>query len=212
MDCSPPGSSVHGILQARILKWVAISFSRGSSWPGDRTQVSCTTGRFFTNWATISPSNEYSGLIFLRIDWFHLIVARGTLKSLLQHHNSKVSILWRLAFFMVQFSYLCMTTGKIISLTICTFVSKVMCLLFNMLSMFVMAFLPRGNHLLILWLQLPSTVILEPKKIKSVTASTFSSSICHEVMGPDVMILVFWMLGFKPVFFTLLFHPHQEAF
>ena len=208
MDCSPPGSFVHGILQARILEWVAISFSRGSSWPRDRTQVSCTAGRFFTNWATISPSNEYSGLIFFRIDWFHLLVAQGTLKSLLQHQSSKASILWHLAFFMVQFSHMYMTTGKTISLTICTFVGKVMCLLFNMLSMFVMVFLPRGHHLLILWLQLASTVILEPKKIKSVTGSTFSSSICHEVMGPDVMILVFWMLGLKPVFslssFTLI--------
>ena len=135
MDCSPLGSSVCGILRARILEWVAISFSRGSSWPWDRTQVSCTAGRFFTKWATISLSHEYSGLVFFRIDWFHLLVDQGTLKSLLQHHSSKASILRRLAFFTVYLSHLYVTTGKSISLTICTFAGKVMCLLFNMLSM-----------------------------------------------------------------------------
>ena len=138
-----------------------------------------------------SPSNEYSGLISFRIDWLDLLAVQGTFKGLFPHRSSKASIFWCSAFFIVQLSHAYMTTGKNIALTICTFVSKVMCLLFNMLSMFVMAFLPRGNHLLLLWLQLPSTVILEPKKIKSVTASTFSSFICHEVMGPDVMILVF---------------------
>ena len=104
-----------------------------------------------------------------------------------------------------------MTTGKTIALTIWTFVSKVMSLLFNMLSRFVIAFLPRSKHLLISWLQSLSAVILELKKIKSVTVSTFSPFICHDVMGPNAMILVFWTLSFKPVFFTLLFHLHQEA-
>ena len=101
---------------------------------------------------------------------------------------------------MVQFSHLYMTTGKTIALTIWTFVSKMMSLLFNMLSRFVIAYLPRSKHLLILWLKSLSAVILEPKKIKSVTASTYSPSICHEVMGPDAMILAFWMLSFKPAF------------
>ena len=104
------------------------------------------------------------------------------------------------AFFMVQLSHSYMITGKIIALTIWTFVGKVMSLLFDMLSMFLRAFLPRSKHLLILWLQSPSTEILEPKKIKSVTIFTFPPSICHEVMEPDAMIFAFWMLNFKPAF------------
>jgi len=113
---------------------------------------------------TISPSNEYSGLISFRIDWFDLLAVHGTLKSLLQHHSSKVSILRHSAFFMDQLSHPSMTTGKTIALIRRTFVSKVMSLLFNMLSRLVIAFLPRSKHLLISWLQSPSAVILEPKK------------------------------------------------
>ena len=139
---------------------------------------------------SISPSNEYSGLISFRIDWFDRLEVQGTLKSLLQHHSSKASILQYLAFFMVHLPHSYMTTGKSISLTR-TFVGKVMSLLFNMLSRFVIAFLPRRKHLLISWLQSPSAVILEPKKIKSVTVSIVSPSICHEVMGLDAMILSF---------------------
>ena len=112
-------------------------------------------------------------LISFRIDWFDLLAVQMTLKSPLQHHNPKVSILWHSAFFMVQLSHSYMTTGKTIVLTIWTFVGKVMSLLFQMHSRFVIAFLPRSKHLLISWLQSPSTVILEPKKIKSVTVSTF---------------------------------------
>ena len=104
-----------------------------------------------------------------------------------------------------------MTTGKTIALIRCTFVGKVMPLLFNKLSRLVLPFLPRSKCLLISWIQSPSAVILEPQKIKSLTVSTVSSSTCHEVMGPDTMILVFWMLSFKPTFFTLLCHFHQEA-
>ena len=122
---------------------------------------------------SISPSNDYSGLISFRIDWFDLLVVQETLKSLLQHHNSKVSIFWHSAFFMVQLSHQYMTTGKTIALTIWAFVGKVMSLLLNMLSRFVIAFLPRSKHLLISWLQSPSAVILEPKKIKPVTISIF---------------------------------------
>ena len=140
---------------------------------------------------SISPSNEYSGLISFMTDWFDLLAVQGTLKSLLQHHSSKASILQCSVFFMVQLSHPYMTTGNSIALTIWTFVSKVMSLLFNMLSRFVIAFLPRSKRLLISWLQLPSAVILEPKKIKSVTVYTFSPFICHEVMGSDAMILVF---------------------
>ena len=134
------------------------------------------------------PSNEYSGLISFRINWFDLLAVQGTHKSLLQQHSSKASILWHSAFFMVQLSHPYTATGKTIVLTRRTFVSKVMSLLFNMLTRFVMAFLPRTKRLLISWLQSPSAVILEPKKIKS---DTVSPSICHEVMGPDAMIFIF---------------------
>ena len=125
------------------------------------------------------------------MDWFDLLAVLGTLQSLLQHHSSKASILWRSAFFVVQLSHPYMTTGKIIALTRCTFVGEVMSLLSNMLSRLVIAFLPRSSRLLISWLQSPSAVILEPKKIKSVTVAIVSPSICHEVMGLDAMILVF---------------------
>ena len=122
---------------------------------------------------SISPSNEYLALIFFIIDLFDLLAVQGTLKSLLQHHSSKASILQRSAFFMVQLSHPYMTTGKTIALTRQTFVGKVMSLVFNMLSKLVIVLLPRCMHLLISWLQSPSAVILEPKKIKSVTVSIF---------------------------------------
>ena len=149
---------------------------------------------------SISLSNEYSGLISFRTDWLDLLAVQGILKSLLQHHSSKASILWHSTFFIVQLSHLYMTTGKTIALTRWTFVGKVMPLLFNMLSRLVIAFLSRSKSLLVSWLQSPSTVILEPKKIKSVTVFIISPSICHEVMGQDAMIFVFWMLSFKPTF------------
>ena len=140
---------------------------------------------------SISTSNEHPGLICLRMDWLDLLALQGTLKSLLQHHSSKASIFQRSAFFTVQLSHPHVTTGKTIALTRRTFVGKVMSLLFNMLSRLVITFLPRSRCLLISWLQLPSAVILEPRKIKSDTVSTVSPSISHEVMGPDAMILVF---------------------
>ena len=124
------------------------------------------------------------------MDWLDLLAVQGTLKSLLQYHTSKSSILQRSAFFIVQLLHPYMTAGKTIALTRQTFVGKVMSLLFNMLSRLVIAFLPRSKHLLISWLQSPSAVILEPKKINSVTLSIVSPSICHGVMGPDAMILV----------------------
>ena len=137
---------------------------------------------------SISPSNEHPGLISFRMDLLDLLAVQGTLKSLLQHHSSTASILWLSAFFAVQLSHPNMTTGKTIAFTRRTFVDK------------VSAFLPRSKHLLISWLQSTSAVILEPPKIKSDTASTVSPFISHEVMGPDAMILVFWMLSFKPTF------------
>ena len=132
----------------------------------------------------ISSSNEHSGLISFSMDWLDLLAVQGTLNSLLQHHSSEASILWRSAFFIVQLSQPYMTTVKTIALTRWTFVYKVM----SLLSRLVITFLPRSKCLLISWLQSPSTVILEPRKIKS---ATVSPSICHEVMGPDAMILVF---------------------
>ena len=131
---------------------------------------------------SISSSNEYSGLISFRMDWLDILAVQGTLKSLLQHHSSKASVLRDSAFFIVQFSHPYMTTGKIIALTRWTFVGKVMSLLFNMLSRLVITFLPKDKRLLISWLQSPSAVILEPPKIKSLTVSIVSPSLCHEVM------------------------------
>ena len=136
----------------------------------------------------ISPSNEHPGLISFRMDWLDLLEVQGTLKSLLQHHSSKASILCCSAFFIVQLSYPYMTTGKTIALTRWTSFGKVMSLLFNMLSSLVITFLPRSKRLLVLWLQSPSAVILEPRKIKSVTAYIFSPPIYHDLMGPDAMI------------------------
>ena len=133
----------------------------------------------------ISLSNEYSGLISVRMDWLDLLAVQGTLKSLLQHHNSKASILQHSAFFILQLSHIYMTTGKPIALTRWTFVNKVMSLLYNMLSRLVITLLPRSKRLFISWLQSPSAVILEPPKIKCVTVSTVSPSICHKVMGRE---------------------------
>ena len=129
-----------------------------------------------------------------------LLAVQGTLKSLLQHLSSKASILRCSAFFMVLLSHPYMTPGKTITLTRQTFVGKVISLLFNMLSRLVVAFLPRDTCLLVSWLQSPSAMILEPKKIKSVIVSIVSPSICHEAMGPDAMIFVFRMLSFKSAF------------
>ena len=140
---------------------------------------------------SIVPSKEIPGLISFRMDWLDLLVVQGTLKSLLQHHSSKVSILRRSTFFTVQLSHPYMTTGKTIALTRRTFVGKVMSLLLNMLSRLDITFLSRSKHLLISWLQSPSAVFLEPPKIKSDTVSTVSPSISHEVLGPDAMIFVF---------------------
>ena len=146
--------------------------------------------KFWSLSFSISPSNEYLGLISFRIDWLDLLAVQGTLKSL-HHHSSKASTLCHSAFFMVQLSHPYMTTGKTIAMTRRTFVGKVMSLLFNILSRLVIAFLPRSKHLSISWLQSPSAVILEAKKIKSITVSIVSPSIYHDLMGPDAMIFIF---------------------
>ena len=146
---------------------------------------------------SISLSNEYSGLISYRMDWLDLLAVQVTLKSLLQYHSSNASILRCSAFFIVQLSHPYMTTGKTIALTRWIFVGKIMSLLFNMLSSLVITFLSGNKRFIISWLQSPSAVILETKKIKSVTVFIVSPSICHD---PEAMILVFWMLSFKPTF------------
>ena len=140
---------------------------------------------------TIIPSKEIPGLISYRMDWLDPLAVQGTLKSLLQHHSSKTSSLQHSAFCTVQLSHPYMTAGKTIALTRWTFVGKVMSLLFNMLSRLIITVLPRSKRLLISWLQSPSAVIWEPRKIKSDTVSTVSPSISYEVMGPDAMIFVF---------------------
>ena len=170
---------------------------------GDFFSESVLLIRWPKDWSfsfSISPSNEYSGLILFRMDLLDLLGVQGTLNSLLKHYLSKALILQHSAFFSVQLSHSCMTTRKIIALTIWIFVSKVICLLYNTLSRLVIVFFPRSKRLLISWLQSLSTVVLELKKIKSVTVSIVSPSICHEVMGPDAMIFAFWTLNFKPVF------------
>ena len=145
---------------------------------------------------SIIPSKEIPGLISFRIDWLDLLAVQGTLKSLLQHHSSKVSIFRHSAFLTVQLSHPYMITGKLIALTRWTFVGKVMSLLFNILSRLVITSLPRSKHLLISWLQSPSAVILEPPKIKSDMVSIVSSSISHEVMELDTMIFFeCWVLS-----------------
>ena len=148
---------------------------------------------------SISPFSEHPGLISFRMDWLDLLAVQGTLKSLLQHHSSKASILWCFMF-IVPVSCPYMTTVKTIALTRQTFVDKVMSLIFDMLSRLLIAFLLRSKHLLISWMQSSYAVILEPPKIESVSVSTVSPSVCHEVMGLDAMILAFWILSFKPTF------------
>ena len=140
---------------------------------------------------SISPSSEHSRLISFRMDWLDLLAIQGMLKSLLQHHRSKASILWVSAFFIVQLSHPYMTTGKTIALSRWISGDTVISLLFNMLSRLVTTFLPSCKRLSISWLQSPSAVILEPRKIVTTTISTVSPSICHEVMGPDAMISIF---------------------
>jgi len=206
MDCSTPGLPVyhqlseptqthaHGVgdaiqpshpLSSPFPPTFNLSQHQGLS---NESVLHITWPKYWSFSFSISPSNEYSGLISFRMDWLDLLAVQGTLKSLLQHHSSKASILQLSAFFIVQLSHPYMTTGKTIALTRRTFVGKVMSLLFNMLSRLVITFLPRSKNLLISCVQLQSAVILEPRKIKSATVSL---SISHEVMGPDAMILVF---------------------
>ena len=217
MDCSTPGLPAHHQLpeftQTHV-HWVddAIQASHTLSSPSPLT-INLSSIRVFSGesvlcirwpeyWSfslSISPLYEYSGLISFRMDWLDLLAVQGTLKGLLQYHSSKAWIRCS-AFFIVQLSHPYMTTGKTIALTRWTFVGKLVSLLYNTLARFVTAFLPRSKHLSISWLQLLSAVILRPPQIKNLTVSIISPSICHKVMGPDAIILVFWMLSFKPTF------------
>ena len=214
MDCSTPGLPVHNQLLESTqthVHWVsdAIQLSHPLSSPSPlalnlpqhqgifKESALCFRWPKYWNFSlSISPSNEHRGLITFRMDWLDLLAIQGTLKSLLQHHSSKTSTIRPSVFFTVQLSHPYMATGKTIVLTRVTFVGKVVFLIFNILSRLVITFLPRSKHLLISWLQSPSAVILEPPKIKSEIVSTVSPFICHKVMGPDAMILVFWMLSF----------------
>ena len=208
MNCSTPGVPIHHQLP-NSLKLTSIEAVMPSSYlilcrpllllppipPSFRVFSNESTlcmrwPKYWTFSFSIIPSKEHPGLIF-RMDWMDLLAVQGTLKSHLQYHSSKASILQCSAFFTVQLSHPYMTTGKTIALTRRTFVDKVMSLLFNMLYRLVITFLPRSKGLLISWLQSPSALILEPPKIKSDTVSTVFPSISHEVMGPDDMILVF---------------------
>ena len=203
MDCSTLGFPVHhqllGLAQTHIQVGDAIQPSHPLRRPrllpsvipsirvfSSESVIHIRWPKYWSFGFSISPSNEYSGLISFRIDWFHPLAVQGTLKSLLQHHSSKASILRCSAFFIVQLSTSIHDHWKNHS-----FIGKVISLLFNMLSRLVKAFLPKGKHLLISWLQSPSAVILGCKKIKSVTVTIVFPSICHQVMGPDAMILVF---------------------
>ena len=202
----------HSVMSSSVTSWTAghqasLSFLESAEthvhWLSDAIQLS-------------HPLSSPSALSFswhqVLFQWVgsHLQSVQRTLKSLVQHHNSK-AFLWHSAFFMVLLSHPYMTTRKTVVSTIQISAGSVMSMLFNTRSRFVIAFLPRSKCLLISWLQSPSPVILEPPKLKSVTVSIVSPSIYHEVMGLDAMIFIFWMLSFKPTFFTLLFHFHQEA-
>ena len=172
-----------------------------SSFPFNKSALSIRWSKYCLFSININPSNEHSVMVSFRIDWFDLLAVQGTLKSLLQQHNSKPSFLRHSAFFMVQLSHQYMTNGKTIALTTWTFVSKVMSMLFNAQSKFVIAFLPRSKYLLISWLQSPSAMILEPRKIKSSLLLLFphlhwswsDKTKCHDLS-------FFWMLSFKPTF------------
>ena len=209
MDCSTPGFTVHqnsqSLLRLKLIKLVMPSNHLILCLPLLLPPSVFASIRLFSSksvlhircpecWSfsfSISPSNEYSGLISFRTDWFDHLAVQGTLKSLVQHNSSKASILQLSVFCTVQLSHPYMTTRKTIAFTRRNFFGRVMALLFNMLSRLLIAFLSRSKHLLISWLQSPSAVTLESKKRKHVTVSIVSPSICHEVMGLDAMTFVF---------------------
>ena len=177
------------LILCRLLFLLASIFPNIRVFPMSQLFKSIRWPKYWSFSFSICPSSEYSVLLSFKIDWFDLLAVQETLKSLLQHHSSKASVLWCSAFFTVQLSQPYTTTGKTIALTIQTSVGKVMFLFFNTLSRFVIVFLPRSICLLISWLQSPSAVILESMKGKSVSASTFSPSICHGTRCHDQLPL-----------------------
>jgi len=201
MDCSTPGFPVHHqLLELAQTRVHQVSDAIQASHPllsPSPPAFSLSQHQGIFQSCFFSSSNQVARVLEFQLQHQSF---QMSVKSILQHHGSKASILQCSAFFIVQLSHPYMTTGKTIALTIWTYASKVMSLLFNMPYRLIIAFLPRSKHLLISWLQSPSVVILEPKKIKSVPVSIVFPSICHEVMEPHAMILVFWMLNFKPAF------------
>ena len=195
-DSRPSSQWCHPAISSSVIPFSSCPQSLPASQSFPMSQLFLRSSKSWSFSFSIIPSKEHPGLISFRMDWLDLLAVQGTLRSLLQHHSSKTSILWCSAFFTVQLSHPYMTTGKTIALTRRTFFGKVMSLLFNTLSRSVITFLPRSKRLLISWLQSPSAVILEPPKMKSDTVSTVSPSISHEVMGPDALIFIFWMLSF----------------
>ena len=193
-DLRPSSQWCHPAISSSVVPFSSCPQSLPASVFSSESTLRMRWPKYWRFSLSISPSNEHLGLVPFRMDWLDFLAVQGTLKSLLQHHSSKASILWHSAFFTVQLSHPYTTTGKTIALTRRTFVGKVMSLLFNMLSRLVITFIPRSKHLLISWLQSPSAVTLEPPKIKSDTVYTVSPFISHEVMGPDAMIFIFWML------------------
>ena len=222
MEWSTPGLPVHHQLRvysnSRPLSWWCHPTISSSVIPfSSCLQSFPASGSFpksqvFTSGGQSTGASASTSVLPMNIQgWFPLewtgwipLQSKGPSRVFSQHHSSNASIMCCSAFFIVQLSHTYMTTGKTIALTRRTFVGKAMPLLFNMLSSLVIAFHPRSEQLLISWLQSPSAVILKPKKVKCVTVSTISPSICHEVMGPDAMVLVFWMLSLKPTFHSPL--------
>ena len=183
----PSSRWCHPAISSSVVPFSSCPQSLPASESFPKSQLCMRWPKYWSFNFSVIPSNEHPGLISFRMDWLDLLAVQGTFKSLLQHHSSKASILQHSAFFTVQLSHPYVTAGKTIALTRWTFVGKVMCLLFNMLSRLVITFLPRSKRLLISWLQSPSAVVLEPPKIKWDTVSTLSPSICREVMGPDAL-------------------------
>ena len=179
-DSCPSSQWWHWAISSSVVPFSSCPESLPASEPFPMSQHFTRWPKYWSFSFSIIPSKEIPGLISFRVDWLDLLAVQGTLKSLLQHHSSKISILWCSAFFTVQLSYLYMTTARTIALTRRTLVGKIMSLLLKMLSRLVITFLPRSKCLLISWLQSPSAVTLEPQKIKCVTVSTVSPSICHE--------------------------------
>jgi len=214
MDMSPLSHWCHPTVSSSVAPLLLLSVFPRIRIFSNESALRIRWPKYYSFRFSISPSNEYSGLISLRIDWFTLLAVQGTLKSLFQHHSLKINALALSLLYGITLKSIFNYWKKFdyTTLTMWIFIGKIMSLLFNTLFSFGVAFLPKSKCLLISWLQSASTVILEPKKIKSVTVSIISTSIYHEVIGPDAMILVFWMLTFKPAFSLSSFTFTKQLF